>query len=268
MLVGGGLFGLLLAGFGFAALRRQREAMRRAEQRVSFVNQVSHELRTPLTNIMLNSDLAADEGTGTGERQRRLGLIRDEASRLSRMIGNVLTFARGERGQLELQPVRCVPDEVVREVLEQFGSSLERRSIGVVRKSGAGEAVRLDRDALAQVLSNLVSNVEKYAGTGGKLEVETRLDGGELEIVVRDEGPGIPAGAEEKIFRPFRRLGSSVKEGVSGAGLGLAIARDLAERMGGTLECRQVEKGALFCLRVPAEAEPGNIVEMGEAVGE
>lgn len=268
VLVGGGVLALLLAGVGLAAWRRQREAMRQAEQRVSFVNQVSHELRTPLTNIMLNSDLAADEATATGERRRRLGLIRDEAGRLSRMIGNVLTFARGERGQLELRPVRCVPDEVVGDVLAPFESALGRREIRVERKLGANAVVKLDRDALAQVLANLVSNVEKYGKAGGRLEVETRWEGEELSVVVRDDGPGIAAGMEEKIFRPFQRVGSSVKEGVSGAGLGLAIARDLAERMGGTLVCEGVASGASFCLRVPAVDVPGNIVDLDEAVGE
>jgi signal transduction histidine kinase len=85
-----------------------------------------------------------------------------------------------------------------------------------------------------------------------------------LAIVVRDEGPGIPMGAEEKIFRPFQRLGASVKEGVSGAGLGLAIARDLARQMGGELRCEGVSAGAAFVLRIPVAEEPGNIVEMGE----
>lgn len=267
ILVGGGILALLLAGVGFGAWRRQREAMRQAERRVSFVNQVSHELRTPLTNIMLNSDLAAEEGTSSGERRRRLGLIRDEAGRLSRMIGNVLTFARGERGQLELRPVRCVPDEVVSDVLEPFESAFVRRGIRVESTLGAGGVVKVDRDALAQVLANLVSNVEKYGKENGRMEVETRLGSGELVFTVKDDGPGIPAGMEERIFRPFQRMRSSVKEGVSGAGLGLAIARDLAERMGGTLVCERVDKGASFCLRIPAVEEPGNIVEMDEAVG-
>jgi hypothetical protein len=104
---------------------------------------------------------------------------------------------------------------------------------------------------LAQILANLLSNVEKYV-PGGMVEFAATLDADLLAIVVSDEGPGIPAEAAERIFRPFERLDSRVNEGATGTGLGLAIARDLAERMGGSLRLIPSTRGATFELRVPA----------------
>jgi signal transduction histidine kinase len=93
--------------------------------------------------------------------------------------------------------------------------------------------------------------VEKYV-PGGVVEIAGVIDADTLAIVVRDQGPGIPPDAAERIFRPFERLDSRVNEGTSGTGLGLAIARDLAAAMGGTLRLVPSKRGASFELRVPA----------------
>ncbi|MCB1099173.1 MAG: HAMP domain-containing histidine kinase [Verrucomicrobiae bacterium] len=247
-----GLAVMLVLG-GMLAFAQQRRAMRDAEQRVSFVNRVSHELRNPLTNIQLNADLAAEALNGSAPGvTRRIGLVRGESRRLGRLIDNVLTFSRSERGQLSLHAVPVVPDTVIDEVLEQFAPALERRSIAVTREGSASEEVLLDPDALAQILSNLVSNVEKYAASGKQLCIEAARDAnGDLRIAVADAGTGIDERDASRIFQPFRRLDSRTSEGVSGTGLGLSIARDLAGRMGGTLEVQPRQGGATFVLRLP-----------------
>ncbi|MDQ3622723.1 MAG: ATP-binding protein, partial [Verrucomicrobiota bacterium] len=114
----------------------------------------------------------------------------------------------------------------------------------------------LDADALAQILANLLSNVEKYA-PGGTVEIASSVASGTLTIVVSDEGPGIPEREAERIFRPFERLDSRINEGATGTGLGLAIARDLATGMGGSLRLLPSARGATFELRVPAPGAPG-----------
>ena len=110
---------------------------------------------------------------------------------------------------------------------------------------------RLGRDALSQILSNLLSNVEKYAGEGAQARVHLAADAKQLTIEVEDDGPGIPREARQRVFLPFERAGSRVDEGASGTGLGLAISRDLAERMGGSLELLPTARGAKFRLVVP-----------------
>lgn len=241
---------LLLGAFLFL---QQRRALRLAEERVSFVNRVSHELGSPLTNILLNLDLslrALDERPA--ESRRRLSLVNEEVQRLARLVSNVLTFSRGERKTLELRPAACIPDEVVEGVLAQFQPSLERRKVTVEWQRGASSGTRLDPDALAQITGNLISNVEKYASTGGWLGLETTMANNRFRLRVRDRGPGIPPRQKERIFEAFERVHRGVSEGSSGTGLGLSIARDLARRMGGDLLLEPSENGAAFELDLPA----------------
>jgi signal transduction histidine kinase len=223
-----------------------------AEERVSFVNRVSHELRTPLTNLLLNADLALDSlPVEDGKVRRRLGLIREETSRLSRIVDKVLSFARIERGTAESRNVSCDPDEVLGEIRESFAPLFERKSIVCEYREYSNGETMMDRDGLSQILSNLLSYVEKYAGEGARAAVRLSADGGCFVAEVEDDGPGIPADARKRIFLPFERAGSRVNEGASGTGLGLAISRELAERMGGKLELVPVVAGAKFRLVIP-----------------
>lgn len=242
---------LLLSGV-FLQIQQGR-ALRLAEERVSFVNRVSHELGTPLTNILLNLDLAGRSlVTRPAEAQRRLSLVHEEVRRLGRLVANVLTFSRSERKTLEINPAACVPDQVVEDVLVQFQPSLDRRKVHVEWQRGAADSTRLDPDALAQITGNLISNVEKYASTGGWLGLATLMENDRLKLRVSDRGPGIPPRFREKIFEAFERVHGGVSEGASGTGLGLSIARDLARRMGGDLVLRSSETGAVFELDLPA----------------
>ena len=252
LLLSCGVAGALLLT-GVLLLAQQRRAIRLAEERVSFVNRVSHELGTPLTNILLNLDLASRSmDRRPAETRRRLSLVNEEVQRLGRLVSNVLTFSRGERKALELRIAPCIPDAVVAAVLEQFAPSLERRKVRVDWKRGAGSDTRLDPDALAQITGNLISNVEKYASTGGWLGIETTMENDRLRLRISDHGPGIPAAQRERIFGAFERVHRGVSEGSSGTGLGLAIARDLARRMGGDLVLVATGPGCAFELDLPA----------------
>ena len=242
----------LLGGVVFLTQRRDHAS---AAQRVSFVNGVSHELRTPLTNIMLNIDLAIELVEDQPEESnRRLALVRIEARRLGRLIENVLTFSRTEEGKMEINSRTCIPAEIISGVIDQFTPSFQRRSLTIQCVDENTQSARLcDADALAQIVGNLLSNVEKYV-PGGVVEVSTRIEAGELILRITDQGPGIPSEAAELIFRPFERIHSAVSEGASGTGLGLAIARDLAHRLGGTLQLQPTPSraGSCFELRIPA----------------
>jgi signal transduction histidine kinase len=219
----------------FVQLRR---AWRQAEERVSFINRVSHDLGTPLTNMMLNLDLAKDavevDPAACGE---RLDLVAEEGKRLARLVENVLTHSRGGRQGYPLAAVPTWPQEVIERCVATFRPSLERRGVKISLLAQATQQVMMDPDAFAQILSNLISNVEKYAASGGVLEIQSEWAAGRLKIIVRDAGPGIPAADRERIFQPFVRLSQRVNEGASGTGLGLAIARELARQMGGELQC-------------------------------
>jgi signal transduction histidine kinase len=246
---------VIIALLGFVVFLTQRRDFARAAQRVSFVNGVSHELRTPLTNILLNIDLAMEMAAEEPEEStRRLALVRIEARRLGRLIENVLTFSRTEEGKMEINSRACIPAEILSSVIDQFTASFQRRSLTVQRvDENTQSACLFDADVLAQIVGNLLSNVEKYV-PGGVVEISTRIEAGELILRITDQGPGIPPEAAELIFRPFERIHSAVNEGASGTGLGLAIARDLAHRLGGTLSLQPTPTGSGSCfeLRIPA----------------
>lgn len=249
-----GTLTVILVVAGLILFSQQKRAQRLAEQRVSFVNRVSHELGTPLTNILLNLELGIEalDAERPQDTRRRLDFVLEETRRLARLVRNVLVFSRRERGKLKVNPAPCVPDEVITAVLNQFGPVLARAGIAVENRASAAETIFCDTDALAQIVANLVSNVEKYAASGKWLGIESSLAEDTLVIRVSDRGPGIPAEARERIFHPFERVVNAVHDGITGTGLGLAIARDLAELMGGTLQLVAADKGAVFELRLPA----------------
>jgi signal transduction histidine kinase len=225
--------------------------MREAQQRVTFVNQVSHELRTPLTNIRMYAELLEGDLPDEDEKPRRhLSVIVSESQRLSRLIGNILNFSRRKRNALRLRASAGIVDELVESVLANFSAAFDACGIKVDFDGQAGRTVRLDRDAVEQILGNLFNNVEKYAASGGLLAVRTRHDGDQTVITVSDRGPGIPLRQRERIFSPFHRISNKVTDGVAGTGIGLSIARDLARLHGGDLVALDVEQGAAFELRI------------------
>lgn len=245
---------LLVAGCGIGMTAQQRRAARLAQQRVSFVNRVSHELRTPMTNILLNLDVIEESVPDSAT--SRFALVREEAGRLSRLIENVLTFSRQEEGRLKLHNAPCIPSAVVDEIVRQFEPALHRRGITLTRiHEGDKTTVLVDPDALAQITANLLSNVEKYAPSTAAV-LHTHQSAHEFILTVSDGGPGISASEAEHIFEPFYRVDDRVQAGVSGAGLGLSIARDLAHRMGGTLNNLPSETGACFEFRLSLPNSP------------
>lgn len=236
---------LVLAAVYF--YRENSRELREAGERVSFVNRVSHELKTPLTNIrmyaeMLDGNLPEEDETSRGY----LDIVIQESRRLSRLITNVLAFARKQKEEVAVRTRSGDVDDSVTSVIETHRPSLTARGIEVSLKLRAGGMVLVDIDALEQILGNLVSNVEKYASAGGSLAIRTGRDGSMTWIEVTDRGPGIPAGRAAALFEPFQRLENSLTEGASGTGIGLSIARDLARAHGGDLVHKDSDGGATF----------------------
>jgi signal transduction histidine kinase len=229
--------------------RAHRQEMREAEQRVTFVNQVSHELKTPLTNIRLYAEMAEDkiqamdlpEGS---KLQHCLDVVTEESQRLSRLIANVLAFAKQKRGEAVLRPRAGSVDAIIASAVEIFRPTLTQKGIRVELVSKATQQVMVDPDVLSQIIANLVSNVEKYASSGGLLRITSHQEGDTTEIHVEDHGPGIPKGQLHRVFLPFVRLSHRVSDGVAGTGIGLSIARQHARLHGGDLTLQSTGQGA------------------------
>ncbi|BBB30465.1 sensor histidine kinase [Neptunomonas japonica] len=245
-----GLFALLLLlAVGLSTLaywlyREHSQELKVAEQRVNFVNQVSHELKTPLTNVrlyteMLEQELAEDEVVA----QRYLGVIGSEAGRLSRLIENVLSFSRSKREGVSIRYQQGIVDQCVAQVVELFTPVLSTRNLTVRFSGDANHVCYFDGEALEQVLNNLLSNCEKYAGDGQFVDIRSwqkEISGILYSYIrVRDFGPGVSANEPEKLFEPFCRGSNKLTDGVSGTGIGLGLARDLARAHQGDLIIEQ-----------------------------
>jgi signal transduction histidine kinase len=200
--------------------------IRLARQKTDFVSNVSHELKTPLTSIRIFSELLAKNPDP--DRQKRYSeIIVNESSRLTRLINNVLDFARMDRGETKYEREVFDLNALVRETLTNFRPNFA--SDGV---DSSSLPVHGNRDAVAQVLLNLLSNAEKYGD--GRIDVTTRRsENGLATVQVSDRGPGVPHGSEEKIFEQFYRAHNSLSSGIQGAGLGLTLARRIARANGG-----------------------------------
>lgn len=228
--------------------------MREAEQRVSFVNQVSHELKTPLTNIRLYAELLEQSAPADDQKMlERVAVVVSESQRLSRLITNVLTFAKKRKDGLHLHLARRIVDEVIQVVVTNFRPVLQSKGVEIQSDGNASAEVFLDCDMVGQILGNLLSNVEKYAASGGRVTISSLQEGDTTTVLVTDMGPGIDPGQADVIFDPFTRLSNKLTDGVSGAGIGLAISRDLARLHGGDLELVPSGQGACFMLTLTTE---------------
>lgn len=249
MLAGILALALALAGLAYYLYREQAREMRLAQQRVNFVNQVSHELKTPLTNIRMYAELLENELADDhqdSKPRKYLAIINAESQRLSRLIANVLSFARAAKERLTLHPQPASADDIVARCIEAFKPAFEAKSIAVRFDAQAGALVQIDAEVVEQILNNLISNVEKYAASGAIMDIASSQKDGITTILVRDHGPGIARREQQRIFQPFYRISSSLTDGVAGTGIGLSIARQLARLHGGDLTLEPVEPGACF----------------------
>jgi signal transduction histidine kinase len=214
-----------------------------------FLRGVSHNLQAPLTNIVVVADeLATAEGTDAHAREGA-AVIRSQADRLARLVGQLLTLSRLESGTLRVEAEPVAPEPIIRRVWTALGSD---RTFRIDDRSSGMVAVA-DRAALEQVAWMLLDNALKYAPSGAIVVAVEATDGDErVAITVWDEGPGIVPEERARVFRRFER--GSTSEGMDGTGLGLDVARGLVRAMGGSIRYVPAPNGgAGFRFTVPGE---------------
>jgi signal transduction histidine kinase len=233
--------------------RDTRRRLEWARTRSDFVSTVSHELKTPLTSIRMFADLLAGRDDLTGEKPREfVRVIRSESERLSRLVDNVLDFDRLQRGEKTVIVRTFDAHPVLRRIWETAVEPLKAKGYDV-RWDAADPPYRVlgDPDALSQIVVNLVSNAEKYSDTSREIVLQTVVRDGDLAVEVLDRGRGIAPESVGRLFEAFFREDPSLKKGVPGTGLGLHIARHLAEAQGGRLEyASRPGGGSIFRLRL------------------
>jgi two-component system, OmpR family, phosphate regulon sensor histidine kinase PhoR len=255
LLLTGVLVAAILAG-GSLLLLQARRSEAEAVQKTSFVANVSHEFKTPLTTIRLYAELLAQGRVPEGTKQTEyLNAIGRETQRLSRLVGNVLDFSRLEQGRKKFQRESIDLAAEVARLLDTHAPRIADAGLALERDLPSEPlTVTTDREAIEQIVLNLVDNACKYATSGGEVAVSLRAGGAgrTVELRVRDRGPGVPAAERERIFEKFHRVDDTLTAEKGGAGLGLSIARQLASGIGGTLRCAAREGGgADFLLELP-----------------
>lgn len=219
-------------------------------QKDAFLSQISHELRTPMTSIRSFSEILRDGETPAVEQERYAGIIHDETLRLTRLLDDLLDLSVLANGQVTLQ------DQAgnLRDVLDRSVSAAGGSDAGLtILRDGSNETIvlRTDIDRLAQVFINLISNARKYCDANNpQLRIKVAKIEDRYVVDFVDNGSGIPAGSQQMIFEKFSRISDQSKAG--GAGLGLAICREIMGRLGGTIGYLPGQSGAAFRVVLPS----------------
>ena len=219
-----------------------------------FVSSVSHDLKTPLTSIRMFADILRHRGeNASGEAGEYLEIIEGESDRLTRLINNVLDFARIERGVKEYKFRETDLNEIVERTLSILQYQFKIGSFNV-RTELASEVItiRADPDAIMEALVNLLSNAMKYSTERKEIEIRTFVSDGNCAVRIADKGMGISEEELPHIFEAFRRARETQMLGVGGVGLGLTLVKDIVEAHQGKIEVEsEAGKGSTFTLFLP-----------------
>jgi signal transduction histidine kinase len=231
------LAGIVLLGL-FAIYQSARTIVDLSERRSQFVSSVTHELKTPLTNIrmyieMLEQGIARDQD----REQEYFRILDSEGARLSRLINNVLELSKLEKRQRQVDMQTGDFEEVIREVETVMHEKLKHEGFTLKTEAVNIRPFRYDREIMILVLINLIENSMKFGKTAAQRQITIRIDRGEkqVNILVADTGPGIPAHALKKVFDDFYRVENSLTRTTRGTGIGLALVKKFVTLMEGTV---------------------------------
>ena len=236
-----------------ALIRAKEDAERASKFKDRFLSTMSHELRTPLNAVMGFSDLLADKRYGElSERQQRyVSHINTGGRHLLKLINDILDLSKIEAGRLELSFGDLPVTAIFSEVVSSLRSLADKKAQTLSHSADPGLCVHADATRFRQVLMNLVGNAIKFTPEGGRIELEAQQAKLEVQVKIRDNGPGIPPEEQKRIFEAFYRLRKS-GEGAEGTGLGLAITESLVKLQGGTLGLEsEPGRGSCFHFNLP-----------------
>ena len=249
-----GVFIAAIVSGGILLTRMTLKNMNDARQKTSFVSSVSHELKTPLTSIRMYAELLlSGRIKEAAKKENYLSVIVTESERLTRLINNVLDFGKLEQGRKTYRMTRFEMDFFLYQVIDAHRIRIKTCGLEIKTNIKEGDyTLSTDRDAIEQVVLNLLDNALKYAGDGRFVEfiLEKETDNTIL-FKICDDGLGIPKSQQAMIFKKFHRVDNSLTATQPGSGLGLSIARQILRDLGGDLTCESIKgSGSCFTARI------------------
>lgn len=253
-----GLVVLIVLGVSLVAIYRlTRSEVTLAKKRQDFISAVSHELKTPLTSIRMYAELLQNAWVANEEkRQKYYNQIASEAERLTRLIQNVLNLSKldGNRWNVQLRKDR--PKAVLDDFVATYSKNVEKQGfeLTVSSDTDVNEIVLLmDRDAIMQILMNLVDNSLKFSRNADykMINIELRIVNDDVYLAVRDYGPGIPAIEMKKVFQEFYRVENEMTRQTNGTGIGLSMVKKLCSLTGLKIEMENVNPGLRTKIHFP-----------------
>jgi signal transduction histidine kinase len=251
-----GALSLLMGGGMVLAYRNVSRELALAKLKSDFVSNVSHELRTPLSLIRLYAEtLELGRISTRGKHQEYYEIIRKESERLTSLINNILDFSRIEAGKKEYSFRETDMADLVRSTLDSYRFEIEQNGFQFEQKIDNNlPQVRVDREAIARSLLNLVNNAVKYSATEKYLGVHLYRRNGAVNLEVVDHGIGIPLKEQLKIFEKFYRVGDPLVHNTKGSGLGLALVRHIVQAHGGVVAVESAPgRGSKFIITLPLQ---------------
>jgi two-component system OmpR family sensor kinase len=234
------------------------------DQQRRFVTDASHELRTPTAVVRTEADVTLSRPTRSeAEYRESVSVIQDAARRLTRIVDDLFLLSRADSGHLVMRRDALDLEELVQDATRAVRSVASERGVQIVMHDVVEAPLTGDADLLGRLLLNLLDNAIKHSPHGGSVDVSMALRAGQCDVRVVDGGPGIPPESVARIFERFFRVDSarsrSETSATSGAGLGLAIARRIAEMHGGTVDVASSRPGRTeFVLALPVSTNPAD----------
>ena len=236
--------------------RRETEAREAEQRRQDLVAFLAHDLKTPLTSVLGYLNLLHDEpGLTAEQRAKYTGIALDKAKRLEELISEFFDITRMDFRTLggNGEPIQL--SILLEQLVDEFYPAFAGKDLTCRTDIASRLVVRGDPDKLARVFDNVLRNAVSYSVSGGQVDLEARVDGESVEIAVRNEGLEIPEKELTNIFQKFYRLDQARSTRTGGAGLGLAIAREIVERHGGSIRAESDGRRTSFVIRLPRAEE-------------
>jgi signal transduction histidine kinase len=250
----------LLQGIASVAATALHRAMlvRDVSLRDVFVSVASHELRTPLTAVLGYADLLMHRDPPEATRKQWTEYILQNSQRVSSIVDDLLNVSRIQSGKININPEACSVPELLEGALSLIKETSDKHQFVVDLEPGLPE-IMVDHDKFGQVIVNFLSNAVKYSPNGGRITLSARHDTEKKRVIVSvaDEGMGISEADRDQLFTTFHRIQRQETRGIRGSGLGLYIAKEWTEAMGGTIWLEsQLNKGSTFFVSVKAAEAP------------